>query len=147
MNKTELKNKLIELQKASVANLEEKINTTHSMVDVDESDTIDPEDLSHQSESAESEHIFKQQLSKAKIDLSIIEQIDFSVKSKVEPGAFVRTEQFNFIVACATNPFDHNGDHIVGISVDSPIYREMKDLQNGQTFSVSGNTYTIKEIH
>ena len=68
MNKTELKNKLIELQKASVANLEEKINTTHSMVDVDESDTIDPEDLSHQSESAESEHIFKQQLSKAKID-------------------------------------------------------------------------------
>ena len=147
MNKTELKNKLIELQKASVANLEEKINTSHSMVDVDESDTIDPEDLSHQWESAESEHIFKQQLSKAKIDLSLIEQIDFSAKSKVEPGAFVRTEQFNFIIAFATIPFDHNGDHIVGISVDSPIYREMKDLQNGQTFSVSGNTYTIEEIH
>jgi transcription elongation GreA/GreB family factor len=147
MNKEELKNKLIELQNASVRNLEEKITTTHSMVDVDESDTIDPEDLSHQSESAESEHIFRNQLTKAKVDLSIIEQTDFSQKVKVEPGAFVRTEQFNFIVSCATTPFDHNGDHIVGISVDSPIYREMQDLKKGDSFSVSGKTYTIKEIH
>jgi hypothetical protein len=48
MNKTTLKDKLIDIQKTIINEINEKIVTTHSMVDVDESDTIDPEDLSHQ---------------------------------------------------------------------------------------------------
>jgi transcription elongation GreA/GreB family factor len=39
-----------------------------------------------------------------------------------------------------------DGMHIVGISTDSPIYKEMKGKKNGDQFSVSGNQYTIKEI-
>lgn len=147
MNKQALKEKLIELQHESIASLEEKITTTHSMVDVDESDTIDPEDLSHQTESGESEQLFRQQLIKARIDLSTFEQLDMSPKSKVEAGAFVVTETFNFIVGCATTPFDFEGQHIIGISPEAPIFREMKDLHAGDTFTVSGNAYTIKEIH
>jgi hypothetical protein len=147
MNKTELKKVLIEIQNKSISSLTEKIDTTHSMVDVDEADTVDPEDLSHQSESMESEHLFRNQLSKAKADLNLIEQIDFSPKSKVEPGAFIKTEKFNFIVACATTPFDYNGMHITGISVESPIYKEMKGLESNSTFSLSGNNYKIIEIH
>jgi hypothetical protein len=147
MNKQALKEKLIELQHESIASLEEKITTTHSMVDVDESDTIDPEDLSHQTESGESEQLFRQQLIKARIDLSTFEQLDMSPKSKVEAGAFVVTETFNFIVGCATTPFDFEGQHIIGVSPEAPIFREMKDLHSGDSFTVSGNAYTIKEIH
>lgn len=147
MNKQELKEVLIQLQKTAVKNLIEKIETTHSMVDVDEADTIDPEDLSHQSESMQSEHLFKQQLLKAQQDLDAIEQIDFSAKSSVEPGAFIKTEKFNFLVACATTPFDYNGMHITGISVESPIYKIMKGHKKGQEFSLSGNNYTILEIY
>jgi hypothetical protein len=147
MNKKALKEKLIELQRESIASLEEKIATTHSMVDVDESDTIDPEDLSHQTESGEAEQLFRQQLTKARIDLSVFEQLDMGPKSKVEPGAFVVTENFNFIVGGATTPFDFEGKHIIGVSPDAPIYREMKELKVGDSFSVSGNAYTIREIH
>lgn len=147
MNKQALKEALISFQQKSIANLTEKISTTHSMVDVDESDTIDPEDLSHQSESLQSEQLFKQQLSKARQDLKLIESIDFSLKRFVEPGAFIQTEKFNFLVACATTPFDFDGFHITGISVDSPIYKEMKGLTKGAQFDLSGNKYQIIEIY
>ncbi len=147
MNKEALKEKLIQLQKESIAGLEEKIATIHSMVDIDESGTIDPEDLSHQTESGESESLFRKQLTKARIDLSTFEQLDMSPKSAVEPGAYVVTENFNFIVGCATTPFDFEGQHIIGVSPDSPIFQEMKNLTKGDSFSVSGNNYTIKEIH
>ncbi len=147
MNKLALKEALISFQQKSIENLMEKIVTTHSMVDVDESDTIDPEDLSHQSESMESEQLFKQQLIKAQQDLRTIESIDFSEKRVVEPGAFIQTEKFNFLVACATTPFDFDGLHITGISIESPIYKEMKGLSKGAQFILSGNNYEIKEIY
>ena len=147
MNKEALKEKLIQLQKESIGSLEEKISTIHSMVDVDESDTIDPEDLSHQTESGESESLFRKQLTKARMDLATFEQLDVSPKSVVESGAFIRTENFNFIIGCATTPFDFNGEHIIGISPDAPIYQEMKGLKVGDVFSVSGNDYSIKAIH
>ena len=147
MNKELLKQRLVQQQNSTISDISEKISTTHSMVDIDETDTVDPEDLSHQSEEAEAEHLFKLQLHKAKIDLNLIESLDFSTKQKVEPGAFVQTEKFNFVVACATTPFDYDGKHIIGISTDSPIYKEMKDKEAGSSFSISGNNYTILEIH
>jgi len=147
MEKKSLIEKLITQQNKAITELETKIADIHSNVDVDESDTIDPEDLSNQSVATEEELLFKQQLAKAKADLKTLLAIDFSTKSHVEPGAYVKTEKFNFLVGCATIPFDFEGNHIVGISTESPIYKEMKGLKNGDAFSVSGNEYLIKEIN
>lgn len=147
MEKKSLVEKLINQQNKTIHELETKISDTHSNVDVDESDTIDPEDLSYQSVATEEELLFKQQLAKAKADLKTLLAVDFGAKNHVEPGAFVKTEKFNFLIGCATIPFDFEGNHIVGISTDSPIYKEMKGLKNGDVFNVSGNKYLIKEIN
>jgi hypothetical protein len=147
MNKVILKNRLIEIQKTIINEINEKIVTTHSMVDVDESDTIDPEDLSHQTESMLTEQLFKVKLQKAENDLHLLDQISFDVKTKVEPGAFVKTEMFHFVVATATVPFDLEGIHVIGISSESPIYLEMKGLEKGDIFNFSDKSYTILEIH
>jgi hypothetical protein len=147
MNKVILKNRLIEIQKTIINEINEKIVTTHSMVDVDESDTIDPEDLSHQTESMLTEQLFKVKLQKAENDLHLLDQISFDIKTKVEPGAFVKTEMFHFVVATATVPFDLEGIHVIGISSESPIYLEMKGLEKGDIFNFSDKSYTILEIH
>lgn len=147
MNKVILKDRLIEIQKTIINEIKEKIVTTHSMVDVDESDTIDPEDLSHQTESMLTEQLFKVKLQKAENDLRVLEQINFEGKTKVEPGAFIKTEMFHFVIATATVPFDLAGKHVIGISSDSPIYAEMKGLGKGDNFNFSDKSYTILEIH
>lgn len=146
MNKTALKNRLIEIQQTIVKDLEDRIAVTHSMVDIDEENTHDPEDYSHQFESGEMEKLIRTQLIKAKLDLSQLVEMDFSPKTSVSPGAFVQTEKFNFFVGFPTVPFDMDGLHIVGVSQASPIFPFMFGKKVGESFQFSGKTYVIKQL-
>lgn len=146
MNKKKLQQKLIEIQLKSIEKLKEKISASHSGADIDEDQTIDPEDLSHQSELLNLENVFILQLNKAENDLGVLSKIDFSEKSCAEPGALITTENFHFFLGHAVIPFDFEGKHIVGVSIDSPIYPEMKGKKIGESFSYSQKTYTIIDI-
>lgn len=146
MNKTELKKILVSQQEIIIKDLEEKIAFMHSMVDIDESDTIDPEDRSHQYESGEMEQLTRTQLTKAKLDLDSLNSIDFGPKTQVESGAFVQTEKFNFVIGFPVIPFDFEGMHIVGVSNASPIYPFMHGKSAGDSFEFGGNSYKIQSI-
>ena len=109
------------------------------MVDIDESDTIDPEDRSHQYESGEMEALVRTQLQKARIDFETLKSLDFGNKAIVEPGALVRTEKFNFIVGFPAIPFEYEDLNIVGISEASPIYQFMNGKKVNESFEFGGN--------
>lgn len=147
MNKQALHAFLIESQKGIIRDLEDKIATESTMADIDENDTIDPEDLSHQAESATLKQLFTQKLAKAKADLANLEHVDFSPKTSALPGAVVSTEKFHFVLGYAAIPFEFENKTMVGVSVDSPIFPEIKGKQIGDVFAYSDNTYTIVEIY
>ncbi|TXI85766.1 MAG: hypothetical protein E6Q37_05700 [Crocinitomicaceae bacterium] len=147
MDKQALHAFLVESQQVIIRDLEEKIALDSSMADIDENDTIDPEDLSHQAESATLKQLFTQKLAKAKADLANLEQVDFSAKTSALPGAVVSTEKFHFVLGYAAIPFEFENKTIVGVSVDSPIFPEIKGKQIGDVFAYSDNTYTIVEIY
>ena len=88
----------------------------------------------------------KNQLKKAKADLSELVDIDYSEKSVVEPGAFVQTEKFNFFIGFPTVPFDMDGLHIVGVSKESPIFPFLAGKKEGESFEFSGKKYVIKKL-
>ena len=98
MNKEHIKELLFTMQENIIHEFEEKVETTHGMVDIDEDDTLDPEDFSHQYESGEMEQLMKVHLNKAKRCLDVLKSMDFSEKTLVEPGAYVETNKFNFLV-------------------------------------------------
>lgn len=147
MNKQLLHQHLIKSQEEIIQDLREKIASSNGMVDIDETDTIDPEDLSHQTESGEMKQLFEKKLFRAEVELSQLKNLNVDQKSLVEAGAFVATEKFHFFVGHATMPFDFEGKHIIGISVDSPIFPTMKGKGNGDSFSHAGNDYKILEIN
>ncbi len=146
MNKELLKNTLVEIQQNIVKELEENKVSKHSLVDLDEGDTIDPEDTARQYEFGEMEQMIKVQLNKAQRNLEKLETIDFGPKSTVTSGAFVETDKFNFFIGFSTIPFDCDGVHVVGISQESPIYPIMANKKAGDKFSFCGNNYTIQNI-
>jgi hypothetical protein len=146
MNKAKLQEKIIEIQTLIVSELKEKIDSSLSMIDIDETDTIDPEDLSHQSESLEMKNLFEQKLNKAQIELDTLLHMDFSEKNEAIPGALVTTENFHFLIGFAAIPFEFEGKRIVGVSIDSPIYPEIKGKVVGDRFSYSDNNYKILAI-
>jgi len=147
MNKQLLHQHLITSQEEIIQDLREKITSSNGMVDIDETDTIDPEDLSHQTESGEMKHLFEKKLFRAEVELEQLKNMNVEAKTSVEIGAFVSTEKFHFFVGHATMPFDFEGKHIIGISVDSPIFPTMKGKGHGDSFSHAGNDYTILEIN
>ncbi|MGB0915251.1 MAG: hypothetical protein ACPGVI_04220 [Crocinitomicaceae bacterium] len=147
MNKLHIKEKLFEQQENIIRELAEKVEMTHSMVDVDEDDTHDPDDYSHQYESGEMEQLIKVQLNKAKGNMERLKTIDFGEKDTVTPGALVQTPRFNFFIGFATVPFHVDGKHIVGISTESPIYSIMNGRKEGDKFSFSGINYEISKIN
>ena len=147
MDKQKFQIKLKEQQLAIIADIQEKIDTMGTMADIDESDTIDPEDFSHQAESGEMKTLFEQKLKRAKADLELINKIDFSEKKCAETGAIVCTEKFNFFLGLALVPFEFDTKKIVGISTESSIYPVIKGKKIGDSFSHSDNQYTIVEIH
>lgn len=147
MDKNLLKDHLLQMQKNVILELEEVISSKHSMVDLDEGDTMDPEDYSHQYESGEMEQLISTQLNKAKRNFDLLNSIDFGPKKTIQPGALVETSKFNFIIGQATVPFDIDGKHIVGVSVDSPIYPIMVNKKEGDQFSYCGIDYKIIKIN
>ena len=147
MNKDKVKNRLFELQDSIIETLREKIETTHTMVDIDEEDTIDPEDFSHQHESGVVKRLITDQLVKELKNLEQLKQIDFNEKQSVMPGAIVKTNSFNFFIGLATLPFEVDEERIIGISTASPIYALLAHKEEGEGFSFRGNDYIINSIH
>lgn len=146
MNKEALFQELRQNKIRLILELKENMKSAHSTVDMDESDTIDPEDLSHQFEGGEMEHLFEEQLRRAEEDLLHLKQIDISLKETVQPGAVVFTQTFNFIIGIPSMPFQFDKKQFVGISTRSAIFMQMKDKQRGDVFTHASNSYTINEI-
>ena len=147
MNKAKLKERLLQMQELMLTEFKEKIQMTHSMVDIDEDDTHDPEDLSHQYESGELEELFKLQLHRAHRQLEELKHLDFDPKSCAEPGAIVHTDKRNFILGFSTVPFDLDGEEYVGVSRSAPIYTSLQGKKVGQSFTFCGTDYLINSIN
>lgn len=147
MNKSAIKETMIAHQEEIINELVEKVDTVHTMSDIDEEETHDPEDFSHQFEAGEMEQLIKVQLNKAKSALDFLKSIDFGPKNTVTSGAVVKTNKMKFFIGFSTVPFDVNDDHIVGISLSSPIYPIMANKKVGDNFTFSGIDYNIEAIY
>lgn len=146
MEKQSIKNFLLEKQSRLVTELKEQTQTIHTMVDIDESDTIDPEDYSHQYESQEMEQMLKVQLNRAERGSEVLASLDITPKTKVETGAIIQTDSLNFFIGYPTIPFDMEGKRYVGISAGSPIYTLMNGKRKGESFQYAGTSYNITNI-
>ena len=144
--KNELKKVMISNYENIIAELQEELATKKGSSDLDENETLDPEDYSTQTVSNIMVSVLKEQIVKTEKDLERIRQIDFSVKEDAHVGALVTTDMFNFFLGVATVPFLYENKQIVGISVKAPIYVNIQGKKVGDTFTFSGHKYTIHAI-
>ncbi|MFT6500086.1 MAG: hypothetical protein ACJASQ_000193 [Crocinitomicaceae bacterium] len=147
MNKNSIREKMLSHQQTIIAELSQRISSLHTMVDIDEESTHDPEDYSHQFESQELEHLIKVQLNKAKSGLQQLESIDFNPKNTITTGSIVVTDKVVFFIGFSMVPFKVGTDKIVSISINSPIYSLMANKVEGDQFTHAGNSFTVEKIY
>ena len=146
IDKNALKKVMISNYENIITELKEELATKKGSSDLDENDTLDPEDYSTQTVSNVMVDLLQEQIAKTKKDLERIQQIDFSPKEEAMVGAIVTTDMFNFFLGVATVPFLYEHKQIVGVSVSAPIFVNIKGKKVGDTFTFSGHLYTIHSI-
>lgn len=80
----------------------------------------------------------------AKID--VIENTDFGLTDRVQPGAVVKFNNRCFVVCVSTTRFEVDGKTYMGISTQSPIYLAMTGLQEGDVFTHNGTEFEVQEV-
>jgi transcription elongation GreA/GreB family factor len=78
--------------------------------------------------------------------LGVIEATDFGVTDVVGPGAVVSFGGRSFVVAVSTSKFDCEGETYMGISIQSPIYKAMAGLGEGDSFTFNGREITLDRV-
>lgn len=68
---------------------------------------------------------------------------DFDV---VKPGALVKTNNGYFLVCVAHSTIDIDGNKIVGLSPEAPLYKKLQGLEPGAKFELNNIRYTIIDI-
>ena len=89
------------------------------------------------------------QLQFAGKELEELKRIESSPDGKFESAAFgtvVVTDRKTFFVSTGIEEFDVDGKSLFGLSVYSPLYRQMRGKRVGDKFTYGNTTYTIKEI-
>ena len=72
--------------------------------------------------------------------------MDFGPKSKVEEGAVVKLGGRLFVIAVSTRKFVCDGNEIMGISTQAPIYAELEGKRAGDAISFNGRQLVIEEV-
>ena len=146
IDKNELKQVMVSNYENIIAELREELATKKGSSDLDENDTLDPEDYSTQTVSNVMVDLLKEQIAKTEKDLERIQSIDFSAKDEATVGSLVTTDMFNFFLGVATVPFLYDHKQIVGVSVSAPIFVNIKGKKVGDSFTFSGHQYNIHAI-
>lgn len=147
VNKAELKNKVIQMQQHIVGQLEEQVQTMREAADLDEDNTLDSEDYSHQGEYGEMMQHLGEQSRREQELLDAVKSLPIDAMDSVGPGALVETQDFTFFISIHTHPFQWEGFNIMGLPTDAPLYALLRGKQAGDTVAFTDREYTIKTIH
>jgi len=146
MNKGEVKRLIEEYQLKYITHLENSIQEKRVTVDIDESEVLDPEDYSRQTETGNLVLRLKQQVSVAKETLKLLQEISLESKNKVVMGSLVQTEELILYISIPTKTIDYKGKDLIGISIHAPIYRTMINKSVGDTIILGDKKYSILNI-
>jgi hypothetical protein len=146
VNKRKLIDELIRNQKIKINEIEDRIKLAAEATDLDESDTLDQEDFSHQNEANDLKLFFEHQLKDAVQELQHLILIDPSLKESITSGAIVGCENFNIFIGISFPPFLFEKKKIIGISLNTPIFKEMQEKTVGEYFRIAVNDYFIQSI-
>ena len=145
------KNQIIEqIEKTLRANIEELTRALEGYEagsNLDEGDTIDPEDYSQQSEQRELRVQMQVQLDQANNQLNrLLNYAQQKASSQVEPGALVETDKSLFFIGLSMASFNVDHKDLYSVSVDSPAYQSIRGKSEGEQFAIGKETHTIRHI-
>ncbi|WP_396188339.1 hypothetical protein [Flavobacterium sp.] len=146
MNKIKILEQIVKEQSKTLANLTASIQKYKSASDMDEDDTLDPEDYSHQGEAREMKMRMEQLLLKESKNLELIEKCMSIENEEVAFGALLDLDSKYLFVGVSIHPFSFEGKEVYSISTEAPIFQLIKGKKVNELIELGTNSYIIKSI-
>jgi hypothetical protein len=146
MNKNEIIKSIINEQNAVISTIENSVTRYKNASDIDENDSIDPEDFSHQDEAKEMQLRYEQILVQAKNNLDFLETYKNKETTKIELGSLIETEDLYIFIGISLQKFMLNGKNVIAISEEAPIYNSIKEKTIGEKITIGTIENTIISI-
>lgn len=146
MNKNEIIKSIINEQNAVISTIENSVSRYKNASDIDENDSVDPEDFSHQDEAKEMQLRYEQILVQAKNNLDFLETYKDKETTKIELGSLIETEDLYIFIGISLQQFMFNGKNVIAISEDAPIYNSIKEKTIGEKIAIGTIENTIISI-
>lgn len=146
MEKIEILNAIIEEQHVILNDIRETISVYETTADIDEDNTLDPEDYSHQTEAKEMQLRFEEKLKEEQAILDFLEQHKELKLDTVGRGALVETEEHYIYIGTSVRPVVVNNKEALSVSEKAPIVAELIGKKVGEKVLIGDNEYTILNI-
>lgn len=134
-----------ELEK-SITQLEHSVKRYKTASDMDEDNTLDPEDYSHQGEAKDMQLRFETRLYETRQQYTKLLNFMEQPHIDVEPGALIETDQGYFFIGLALPSFIADGKEVICVSEKAPLYQDLKNCKSGDVVSVGQKSYTIISV-
>lgn len=138
--------KLMSLEEQELATAQAHYDAFLKDSQLDDREGHDKDDIAASRENADLAAAFDAPVHAHHAKIDVIENTDFSITDRVQPGAVVKFNNRRFVVCVSTTRFDVDGKTYMGISTQSPIYLAMIGLQEGDVFTHNGTEFEVQEV-
>lgn len=138
--------KLIKKQEKIVSEIEETIQMRTKEADMEENETIDMEDYSHQDENHSLVLALKEQLAAAQTELDDLREYENSSNDQLERGALVETEDAYFVVGPSVRRIQYEDKDVISISDQSTVYKNNEGAKKGDELKTNNASFKILSI-
>ena len=146
MNKTLLVLEIAAELQAYIQQIENSVKRYKLATDLDDDDTLDPEDYARQSEAAEMQLRYEQLLRQAKEMENFMMEHDSNTYAIVLPGALIETETYFIYVGISIPSFKWGDKTVITLSEKAPAYAEMRGKKAGDTIELGAKRHKILAV-
>ncbi len=146
MNKKEIIQLLINRQHTVITDLTKSMESYQDYADLDEDNTLDPEDFSQQTIAKEAQLRLQQQLGRAQTDLALLEHFAAHKFDDVQAGALIQTNSLWFLVGISLGVFEADDVNLHCISTGSPAFDVVVGKKVNDNFTLGNTNYQILKI-
>jgi hypothetical protein len=146
MDKERVKRTMLELEQQRFDTSRDAYLGYVSSARLDRTEPIENDELAQAAFARDLSEAFDEPLHAHADKIAKLQQIDFGPKSAVEEGAIVKVAGRQFVVAVATDRFTCDGNELMGISAQAPLYAAIEGRQAGETCSFNGRDIEIEAV-
>jgi hypothetical protein len=147
MNKEDILKKVSIHLENNIKEITNSLENYEAGSNIDEGDTIDPEDFSQQSEQRNLQYQMQIQLDQAESGLSRLKEFEGKQFSVARSGALVETDKNWILMGISVPALQVDDKELLGISPESPAYQILNGKSKGDSFKLGNNNYTITGIY